>query len=63
MSIPKNFELPVSSFNLYGGHASICLKCDSRATAPLYRSGDDAPGDSIAFLQGTGYCLDRTEST
>mmetsp|Transcript_43665 Transcript_43665/g.105884 ORF Transcript_43665/g.105884 Transcript_43665/m.105884 type:complete len:412 (+) Transcript_43665:236-1471(+) len=50
-SIPKNFELPVSSFNLYGGHASICLKYDSRAAAPLYRSGDDAPGDSIAFLQ------------
>lgn len=39
------------------GHAetSICLTCDSRATAPLYRSEDDAPGDSIAFPRGTKY--------
>lgn len=51
LSIPKDFEIPVSSFGQYGGHASVCVRYDSRATSILYRLGDNAPGDNIAFLQ------------
>lgn len=51
LSIPEDFEIPVSSFAGYGGHASICVRYDSQTTAPLYRVGDNAPGDNIAFLQ------------
>lgn len=51
LSIPSDFQLPVSSFAKYGGHSSIHLVYDTKATAPLYRSGDAAPGDNIAYLQ------------
>jgi len=51
LSIPDDFELPVSSFANYGGHASIHIRYDSRITTPLYRQGDNPPGDNIAFLQ------------
>eukprot|EP00977_Amphora_coffeiformis_P005310 scaffold1131_cov161-Amphora_coffeaeformis.AAC.4 len=51
LSIPSNFEIPVSSLALYGGHASIHLVCDERTTAPFYRVGDSAPGTNIAYLQ------------
>lgn len=51
LSIPRDFEIPVSSFGQYGGHASICVRYDSRAASILYRLGDNAPGDNIAFLQ------------
>ena len=51
LSVPSDFELPVSSFGKYGGHASIHIKYDSTASVPLYRKGDDAPGNAIAFLQ------------
>jgi hypothetical protein len=51
LSIPTDFTLPVSSFDTYGGHASIHLVYDSQSPAPLYRTGDAAPGDNIAFLQ------------
>jgi hypothetical protein len=51
LSIPKDFTLPVSSFGKYGGHTSIHVVYDERITSPLYRIGDAAPGDSIAFLQ------------
>ena len=51
LSIPPGFEIPVSSFAEYGGHASICLSYDSRINTPLYRTGDPAPGDNIAFVQ------------
>ena len=51
LSVPSDFELPVSSFSKYGGHASINVRYDSQSVAPLYRQGDDAPGNSIAYLQ------------
>ncbi|KAL9186450.1 hypothetical protein ACHAXT_005688 [Thalassiosira profunda] len=57
LSIPPAFELPVSSLSQYGGHASLHLRYDPSATAPLYkRSGGEfnnepAPGDNIAYLQ------------
>ena len=50
LSVPKDFQLPVSSFSKYGGHASINVRYDSKSQAPLYRQGDDAPGNSIAYL-------------
>jgi hypothetical protein len=51
LSIPEDFTIPVSSFATYGGHASIRIVYDSKATAPLYRKGDVAPGNNIAFVQ------------
>ena len=48
--MPSDFQLPVSSFTKYGGHASINVRYDTQATAPLYRIGDDTPGNSIAYL-------------
>lgn len=51
LSIPESFELPVSSFGEYGGHASIRVRYDSKSIDALYRKGADAPGDNIAFLQ------------
>ena len=42
----------MSSFSEYGGHASINIRYDSKTTDVLYRKGDDAPGNNIAFLQG-----------
>lgn len=51
LSIPADCKLPPSSFATYGGHASIHVVYDSQSAAPLYRTGDAAPGDSIAFLQ------------
>lgn len=52
LSVPDGFELPVSSFATYGGHASIHLVYDSTDTSALYRPGEAAPGNNIAFLQG-----------
>jgi hypothetical protein len=51
VSIPETFQLPVSSFGEYGGHASINVRYDSSITTPFYRQGDDAPGTNIAYLQ------------
>jgi hypothetical protein len=51
LSIPNDFTIPISPFAKYGGHASIHIVYDSKATAPLYRKGDAAPGSNIAFLQ------------
>ena len=51
LSVPSNFDLPVSSFSKYGGHASINVRYDSQTVAPLYRVGDNAPGNNIAYLQ------------
>eukprot|EP00535_Pseudo-nitzschia_heimii_P004747 CAMPEP_0197182132 /NCGR_PEP_ID=MMETSP1423-20130617/6196_1 /TAXON_ID=476441 /ORGANISM="Pseudo-nitzschia heimii, Strain UNC1101" /LENGTH=360 /DNA_ID=CAMNT_0042632507 /DNA_START=77 /DNA_END=1155 /DNA_ORIENTATION=- len=61
LSVPSDFELPVSSFSKYGGHASINVRYDSKSTAPLYRQGDEAPGNSIAYLQlgVTGYRISQ----
>lgn len=50
LSVPGDFKLPVSSFSKYGGHASINVRYDSQTSAPLYRVGDEAPGNSIAYL-------------
>mmetsp|Transcript_6134 Transcript_6134/g.9392 ORF Transcript_6134/g.9392 Transcript_6134/m.9392 type:complete len:413 (+) Transcript_6134:132-1370(+) len=57
LSIPPSFELPVSSFAQYGGHASIHLRYDPKDTSLLYKrssgefNNEPAPGDSIAYLQ------------
>lgn len=51
LSVPSDFKLPVSSFSKYGGHASINVRYDSQSVSPLYRQGDEAPGNSIAYLQ------------
>lgn len=51
-SIPSDFELPVSSFATYGGHASIHIRYDAQTTNVFYTAGSaDLPGDSIAYLQ------------
>ncbi len=52
LSIPSDFEIPVSSFAKYGGHASIHIRYDSSSTNVYYNKGDNAPGDNIAYLQG-----------
>lgn len=36
---------------MYGGHASIHIRYDSQTSSVLYRTGDAAPGDNIAYLQ------------
>ncbi|KAL7578304.1 hypothetical protein ACA910_012715 [Epithemia clementina (nom. ined.)] len=51
LSIPDDFVFPVSSFNIYGGHASIKIVYDPSLTSVFYRIGSDAPGDNIAYLQ------------
>lgn len=50
LSIPADFELPVSSFSRYGGHASVRVRYDAKSEKPLYTTGDP-PGDNVAFLQ------------
>jgi len=51
-SIPADFEIPVSSFAMYGGHASIHLRYDASSPSLLYNGKGDAPGNNIAYLQG-----------
>jgi len=51
LSIPNNFRIPVSSFGMYGGHASIRIRYDSQSLDVLYNKGGDAPGNNIEFLQ------------
>lgn len=51
LRIPDDFQIPVSSFAKYGGHASIHLIYDAKETTPYYRIGDNAPGNNIAYLQ------------
>lgn len=52
VSIPSDFEIPVSSFARYGGHASICIVYDPSLTTALYRVGSETPpGNNIAYLQ------------
>lgn len=51
LRVPDDFVLSVSSLAKYGGHASIHLVYDDRMTTPLYRVGDAAPGNNIAYLQ------------
>jgi hypothetical protein len=51
LSIPRDFQVGVSSFAEYGGHASVNVRYDSSTMSPLYRPGDDAPGNNIAYLQ------------
>jgi len=52
MSIPAEFRLPVSSFQDYGGHASIHIRYDSQATFSYYRGDGVALGDNVAYVQG-----------
>ena len=60
-SVPEGWVAGVSSFNTYGGHASIALVYDSSSKSLLYRIGDDAPGNNIAYLQLAvpGYRISR----
>eukprot|EP00560_Eucampia_antarctica_P007517 CAMPEP_0197827518 /NCGR_PEP_ID=MMETSP1437-20131217/4264_1 /TAXON_ID=49252 ORGANISM="Eucampia antarctica, Strain CCMP1452" /NCGR_SAMPLE_ID=MMETSP1437 /ASSEMBLY_ACC=CAM_ASM_001096 /LENGTH=334 /DNA_ID=CAMNT_0043428373 /DNA_START=140 /DNA_END=1144 /DNA_ORIENTATION=+ len=51
LSIPSDFEIPVSPFAAYGGHASIHIRYDSQAVDVYYNKGELAPGDNIAFVQ------------
>ena len=51
LSIPSEFQVPVSSFGLYGGHAAINISYDTQTSVVNYRSGSEAPGDNIAYLQ------------
>ena len=52
MKIPDKFEMPVSSFSEYGGHASICIRYDSKTSDRYYKPGDiSPPGNNIAYLQ------------
>jgi len=51
MSIPDDWETGVSSFSKYGGHASIHIRYDSQGTEVYYQTGNEAPGDNIAYLQ------------
>mmetsp|Transcript_1532 Transcript_1532/g.2090 ORF Transcript_1532/g.2090 Transcript_1532/m.2090 type:complete len:350 (-) Transcript_1532:50-1099(-) len=51
MSMPGDFKLPVSSFQNYGGHASIHIRYDPQATSPYYRNDGVMLGDNIAYIQ------------
>jgi hypothetical protein len=51
LRIPDDFQIPVSSFAKYGGHASVHLIYDAKETTPYYRIGDGVPGNNIAYLQ------------
>ena len=54
MSIPADFELPVSSFAEYGGHSSIEVRFDAKSTTSYY-DGSTMGGNNIAYLQGKTY--------
>jgi hypothetical protein len=51
LSVPSDFQLGVSSFAKYGGHASIHLVYDAQEATPFYRTGENAPGNNVAYLQ------------
>jgi hypothetical protein len=51
MSVPNDFVVPVSSFAMNGGHASIHIRYDSESKEALYKPGDPVPGNNIAYLQ------------
>ncbi len=51
MNIPNEFEMAVSSFASYGGHASICIRYDSQAIETFYKQGNDVSGENIAYVQ------------
>ena len=57
LSVPSNFELPVSSLSQYGGHASLHIRYDPSTMAPYYKrssgefNNEPANGDNIAYLQ------------
>jgi hypothetical protein len=58
LSIPNDFEIPVSSFGRYGGHAAIHLQYNSNALSPTFRAGEDTSKNNIAYLQGMIILLD-----
>ena len=51
-NIPSDFELPVSSLAMYGGHASLHIRYDNRIPELYYNGKGEAPGNNIAFVQG-----------
>jgi hypothetical protein len=66
LDVPSDFQIPVSSFNMYGGHASVHLVYDSSLKSPLYRTGDESPpGDNVAYLQLAvpGYRISKIQSS
>lgn len=60
LSMPRDFKLPVSSFQNYGGHASIHIKYDPQATSPYYRNDGVMLGDNVAYIQGKYYAAGAT---
>lgn len=61
VNVPTGWVPGVSSFGEYGGHASIALVYDGSSRSALYRPGESAPGDNIAYLQLAvpGYRISR----
>jgi hypothetical protein len=51
LSVPSDFQAGVSSFAKYGGHASIHLVYDAQEVTPFYRTGENVPGNNVAYLQ------------
>lgn len=51
LGVPEEFEVPVSSFGMNGGHGSIRLRLDGRGEEVYYRKGEMAPGDNFSYLQ------------
>jgi hypothetical protein len=60
-NVPSGWLPGVSSLAEYGGHASIAVVYDSSIRSALYRLGDSAPGDNVAYLQLAvpGYRISR----
>jgi hypothetical protein len=66
LDVPSDFQIPVSSFNVYGGHASVHLVYDASLKSPLYRTGDESPpGDNVAYLQVAvpGYRISKIQAS
>lgn len=55
MKIPDIFEMSVSSFNQYGGHASICIRYDSQTMDLYYRQGSSDDGTSKSSSNNIAY--------
>lgn len=51
MAVPTDFTPGPSSFNMYGGHASLHLRYDSRSVEPFYKGNGEAPGNNIEYVQ------------
>jgi len=51
LGIPSDFEIPVSSFGMYGGHASLHIRYDSKQADVLFRKGENTSNENIAYVQ------------